>query len=105
MAVAGNVYLRVMAKFDAALARAIDQAELGAKTTAQRGSVERNAIVAFSANPQDLQQLNQIDASREIHPIALRQLAEKQTLEQNEKTLEEQKAKAVTHGRVKNKGR
>ena len=53
------------------------------------------------ANPQDDARLKLINAPREVHPIALRQQAEKQAAEQREKALEEQKSKIAKRAKAK----
>jgi hypothetical protein len=109
LAVEGNSYLREIAKSDAALARAIDYAEREVALKSSEGVVQSISKYAFNANPQDQQRLNQINAAREIHPIALKQLAEKQAQEQREKILQEQKSKVVErakqNGKNKDQGR
>ena len=103
LVVEGNAYLREIAKSDADLARAINNAERDIKITGQGRAVERNAMDAVSANPHDQLRLNQINAAREVHTIALKQVAEKQAAEQREKTLQEQKAKIAARGKPKDK--
>lgn len=103
LALEGNAYLREIAKSDAALARAIDYAERDVALKSSEGIAQSISKDAFNANPQDQQRLNQINAAREIHPIALKQLAENQAAEQREKDLEEQKAKVAE--RTKSKGK
>lgn len=116
LAVQGNSYLREIAKSDPALARAIENAERdnaakgaavksatakGAKTT----TVQHAFGTANRANPQDEARLKLINAPREVHPIVLRQQAEKKAAEQREKTLEEQKSKIAERAKAKGKDR
>ena len=103
LALEGNAYLREIAKSDAALARAIYQAERDIDAKSLESNAQSISKDAFNANPQDQQRLNQINAARELHPIALKQLAEKQAEEQRERALEEQKAKVAE--RTKSKGK
>jgi Relaxase/Mobilisation nuclease domain len=110
LVVQGNSYLREIAKSDADLARAIENAEgeIAAKSAMSKTS-EATGDRAIRANPQDEARLKMINAPREVHPIVLRQQAEKQAAEQREKALEEQKSKiaerAKAKGRDNDKGR
>jgi hypothetical protein len=109
LAVEGNAYLREIAKSDAALERAIGHAERDIDAKSLESNAQPIIKDVFNANPQNQQRLNQINAAREIHPIALKQLAEKQAEEQREKAMEEQKAKvaerAKLNGKAKDQGR
>jgi hypothetical protein len=102
LAVQGNSYLREVAKSDAALARAVDDAEReNAAKGAQNKSVERAEAGGTRANSQDEERLKLINAPREVHPIVLRQQAEKQAAEQREKAIQEQKSKFAERERAK----
>jgi Relaxase/Mobilisation nuclease domain len=109
LALEGNSYLREIAKSDAALARAIDNAEREIAAKSTDNVIQITAKDTFNADPQDQQRLNQINATREIHPIAQKQLAEKLAAEQREKILQEQKSKvaerAKLNGKDKDQGR
>jgi hypothetical protein len=104
LGVQGNSYLREIAKSDAALARAIENAERESTAKgAQKKTVERIDAGGIRANPQDEARLKMINAPREVHPIALRQQSEKQAAEQREKALEEQKSKIAERERAQGK--
>lgn len=104
LAVQGNSYLREIAKSDPVLARAIESAERdNAAKGAMSNTVERAAEGGIHANPQDDARLKLINAPREVHPIALRQQAEKQAAEQREKAQEEQKSKIAERATAKAK--
>jgi hypothetical protein len=109
LAVQGNSYLREIAKSDATLARAIENAERenvaksAAAKVAKTMTIEQADGAANRANPQDEARLKMINAPREVHPIALRQQAEKHAAEQREKALEEQKSKIAERAKAKGK--
>ena len=69
----------------------------------QTRTVESAGEDSIRANPQDEARLKLINAPREVHPIVLRQLAEKQAAEQREKALEEQKSKIAERAKAKGK--
>ncbi len=102
LAVQGNSYLREIAKSDAALARAIemDERENAAKSIKDK-MVKSVGDGASRANPQDEARFKMINAPREVHPIVLRQQAEKQAAEQREKAIQEQKSKFAERERAK----
>jgi Relaxase/Mobilisation nuclease domain len=104
LVVQGNSYLREIAKSDADLARAIKNAEreIAAKSAMSKTS-ETAGDRAIRANPQDEARLKMINAPREVHPIVLRQQAEKQAAEQREKALEEQQSKIAERAKAKGK--
>jgi hypothetical protein len=104
LAAQGNSYLREIAKSDAALARAIENAERenAAKITKDK-TVERIDAGGIRANPQDEARLKMINAPREVHPIVLRQQTEKQAAQRREKALEEQKSKVSERAKAKGK--
>jgi Relaxase/Mobilisation nuclease domain len=103
-AVQGNSYLREIAKSDPALARAIESAERdNAVKSAKSKTSEAADDRAIRANSQDEARLKLINAPREVHPIVLRQQAEKQAAEQREKALEEQKSKIAERAKAKGK--
>ena len=102
--------LREIAKSDPSLARAIESAERdSAAMGAPTRTVESAGEDSIRVSPQDEARLRLINAPREVHPIILRQLAEKQAAEQREKALEEQKSKiaerATAKGKDSDKGR
>jgi Relaxase/Mobilisation nuclease domain len=97
LAVQGNSYLREIAKSEPVLARAIENVER--HNVAKTMTAEQVAGTAHRTNPQDEVRLKMINAPREVHPIVLRQQAEKQ----REKALEEQKAKIAERSKGKDR--
>ncbi len=114
LAVKGNSYLREIAKSDASLTRAIDivERENAAKIVAGKSATGKNAkttaveqVVRTTerANPQDEARLKLINAPREVHPIVLRQQAEKQVIEKHQKALEERSAELAERSKGKDR--
>ena len=86
------------------MARAIENATReNAHKTAKDKTVESDIEGGVRPDPQDEARLKIINAPKEVHPIALRQQAEKQAAELRDKALEEQKLKIAERAKAKSR--